>query len=438
MKHLMEKVINQITDQNAEADLMFSSAKTLKMSAQKNTISTYNVSSSQILGVRVIKDGRVGLSYTESLDDESLKLLVKQALQNAETTEINAHEKILDLAGTLEDELFLPEEEVSIAVKTEKALLLEDGVKKLDHRVTAVPYNSYSEQDYLSHYLSSRGRFTTYRDKSYSITSSAVMDENGKKSNYYDFHTAHVFNDLNFQKVIDTALFHSRNLLLEKTLPTGKYNVRFTEDSLQSLFNCFSNFYSAKSAMDQMNPWTNHIGSEVISKDLSIIDHPLFERSFRTSKFDSEGVERKPLSLIEDGVLKSFYHNSVTANHYKTQTTGHAARSASSPLGVYGTDLLIKGKNTKPLPEKYLEVIQMDGLYSGANRVTGAFSVAVKGYIWERGERVGTFGNITLSGKFMDLLRQVEVTGTDLMSSTDESFFSVPLMFYDISIAGSN
>ncbi len=436
MKNLMEKVLNQVTDQKAEADLMFASSKTLKMSAQKKAISTYNVSSTQILGIRVIKDGRVGLSYTESMDEESLNLLVKQALQNTETTEPNAHERILNLSGSLSDELSIPEEEVSIALKTEHALELEEGVKKLDPRVSSVPYNSYSEQDYLSHYLSSKGRFTTYQDKSYSITSSAVMDDKGKKSSFYDFQTAHVFKDLKFQKVIETALFHARNLLEEKSLPTGKYNVRFSEDSLESLMNCFSNFYSAKASIDQMNPWSNKLGEEVISKDLSIIDHPSFERSFRTSKFDSEGVERKLLSLIEDGVLKSFYHNSVTASHFKTQTTGHASRNAGGPLGVYGTDLLIKGKNVKPLPDKYLEVIQMDGLYSGANRVTGAFSVAIKGYVWERGERVGTFGNITLSGNLMELLKNVEVVGDKLLASTDESFFSVPLIFHGVSVAG--
>jgi PmbA protein len=189
--------------------------------------------------------------------------------------------------------------------------------------------------------------------------------------------------------------------------------------------------------MDQMNPWANQQGRAVISKDLSIIDDPMFERSFRTSLFDSEGVERAKLKLIENGELKSLYHNSVTANHFNTKTTGHASRSAGGPLGISGTDLIITGKNVQAGPDKYLEVIQMDGLYSGANRVTGAFSVAIKGYVWEQGERRGSFGNITLSGNITDLLNHVAVTGPDLLASTDMSFFSVPLIFFDVSVAGA-
>lgn len=437
MKKIMERVINEITDHKAEADLIYSTSKSLSMSAQNNEISSYKVSSSEILGVRVIKEGRVGISYTESLDEESLKFMIKHALQNAEVSEPNPDEKILLLNGHIADEEKIPEAEVDIAVKTKKALELESIVKMMEPRVVSVPHNGYSENEYKSMYLSSRGRSTSYFDKSYSISSSALLDEKGKKANYHDFNMAKTFEGLQWNKVIETSLFHARNLLEEQSLPTGKYEVKFSEDCFKQILDCFSNIYSAKSAIDKVNPWAQKLGQEVISKDITIIDHPTYEYSFRTSLFDSEGVERKPLTLVKDGVLQNFYHNSVTANHFKTTTTGHAARSAGSSLGVYGTDLIISGKNKKDLPSRYLEVIEMAGLYSGANRVTGSFSVAIKGYLWEGGERVKTFGNITLSGNLLEMLKNVDVVGQGLEPSTDHSFFSVPLIFHSLSIAGS-
>jgi len=437
MKNVMDRVINELTDHKAEADLFFSTSKSLKLSAQKGAISEYKVSSSQILGVRAIKDGRVGISYTEALDDESVSLLIKQALQNAETSEPNTDETIMHLTGEIRDELNKPEAEVSINIKTQKALELEGKPKAMDSRVVAVPYNSYSESDYYSHYLSSRGRSAIYTDKSYSITASALMDDKGKKANFYDFHSAHTFNELKWDKVVENSLFHAKNLLEEQSLPTGRYAVMFNTDSLKELIGCFSNFYSAKSALDKMNPWGAKVGEEVISKDLTIEDHPLFDKSFRISRFDGEGVERKPMYLIQDGVLKNLYHNSVTAKKMNTKTTGHAVRGPSSSLNVTGTDLIIRGKNKKPLPQKYLEVIEMAGLYSGANRVTGNFSVAVKGYMYENGKKTMTFGNVTLSGNLIDILKRAEVVGEELLTSTDESFFSVPLIFDGISIAGA-
>lgn len=437
MKNIMEQVMNQVTDHKADADLILSTSKSLKMSAQNGSVSEYKVSSSQMLGIRVIKNGAVGISYTEALDADSLKYMVKQAIQNAESNEANPNEKILELTGSVSDEMTYAENETDISLKTQKALELESIVKASDSRVVAVPYNSYNENEYQSFSLTSKGRATTYSDKSYSITSSALLDDKGKKALYYDYNIAHTFNELQWNKVIETSLLHARNILEAKTLPTGKYAVRFTTDSLKSLMECFSNFYSAKSAMDKVNPWANKLGEQVISADLSIEDQPLYAQAFRVSKFDSEGVVRKPLALITNGKLNSFLHNSVTANYFKTETTGHGSRGAASSLNVSGTHFIVHGKNKKPLPAKYMEVIQMDGLGSGANRVTGDFSVAVKGYLWENGQKIMTFGNITMSGNLIEMLKNVEVVGTELEASTDSSFFSVPLMFNDLSIAGT-
>lgn len=436
MKDLMEGLLRDLKSHEAQGDLIFSTSKSLKMSAQKGSISEYKVSSAQILGLRAIKDGRVGISYSESLDKESLKVLVKQALDNALVSEKNLTETILEDSGEISDEADYPEAPVDISFKVQKTLELESGVKKLDPRVVAVPYNYYTESEYSSLYLNSQGRVGTYKDKSYSIVTTALMDDHGKKANFDDFHISHTFSDLEWERVAQTAYEYARDILTEKGLPTGKYHVKFDVDCLKSLLDCFSNFYSAKSIIDKVNPWSEKLGEVVTSKDLSIEDQPLYKNSFRISKFDSEGVLRKPLTLIEDGVLKSFYHNSATAKHFKAKTTGHASRGPSSSLNVSGTDLIIHGKNVKPMPPKYLEIIQMDGLYSGANRVTGFFSVGVKGYLWENGEKVMTFGNCTLSGNLLELLKNVEVTGLDLVSSSDRSFFSVPLIFHDLSIAG--
>lgn len=436
MKHLMENVLDRLSKHNAEGDLFYTTSKSLKLSSQKGALSEYKVSSAQILGVRAIKDGRIGISYTEALDDESVNLLVKEVIKNAEMSAENHHEKILNISGSLSDEVYYPEDFVDIKEKISKALELEAKPKMLDSRVVAVPYNAYSESENHQVYLNSYGRFTTYKDKHYSVASSALMDQLGKKANFYDYHLARSFHDLNWDKVVQNSLYHASHLLEEKTLPTGKYSVKFNSDCLKNIIECFGNFYSAKSAIDKVNPWAEKIGQEVVSKDISIIDHPLYEKAFRISKFDSEGVERKVMPLVSDGVLKNIYHNSATAQYFKTQTTGHASRGAGSALNVSGTHLLIQGQNAKTAPAKFLEVIQLDGLYSGANRVTGSFSVGVKGYVWENGEKTMTFGNMTLSGNLSDLLNHVEVLGLDLESSTDESFFSVPLVFDGVSLAG--
>lgn len=437
MKTILERVISEVTDNKAQADVMLTTSKSLKMSVQNYLLSDYKVSSTQILGLRVIKDNKVGIAYTESLDDESLSTTIQQALENAETADENVYEQMMDLTGEIMDIKIPVMDEVSTEDKIKNVLELEAHPKRLDKRVQAVPYNGYSEQDVDYHYLSSKGRYGLYNDESFSIWSSVLLSEGEKKATYYDFHQAHRFSELNWKKVVENSLFHAQQILQEKTIPTGKYPVILTTDALSNLLGVFAGVFSAKSVKDKTNPWADKLGGIVASADITIEDHPLFPKTFRISKFDDEGVERKALKLVQDGELKSFYHNSATANYFNTTTTGHASRSASSSLGISGTTLVITGKNAKPLPQKYLEVIQMDGLHAGTNRITGDFSLPVKGFVWENGERVQTFGNITLSGNFYEMLKNVEVGGEELLASTGQSFFSVPLVFNDLSIAGS-
>lgn len=436
MKQVMEKVINQVTDKKAEADIIVSTSKSLKMSSFNAALSEYKVSSSQIMGVRVIKDQKVGISYTEAFDDESLKLMVKQALDNAENSETQLNQSLLELSGTGHDDAHYPEEEVSIADKTKRAIELETKVKAKDKRVTAVPYNSYGESEGESFYLSSKGRFTTFSDKSYNIVSSALMENGDRKENFYDFHSSHTYNGLEWDRVVENSLFHAANLLDGRKLPTGKYEVMFDPDQMTNLIGCFTNFYSAKAGIDKVNPWISKLGEQVVSKDLSFEDRPLFERSYRVSKFDSEGVERKNLHVVKDGILNSFYHNSMTARFFNTKTTGHASRGPGSSLDVYGTTFCITGKNKKSKPAKYIEIIDMAGLHSGANRVTGDFSMGVQGYLWENGERVHAFSGVTLSGNLIKMLNNVDVVGDELLGSRGNNFFTVPLIFHDLSVAG--
>jgi PmbA protein len=437
MKNLMEKIISEVTDHKAECDLILTTSKSMKLSAQNNSLSEYKVSSAQVLGIRLIKDDKVGISYTESLDEASLRLMVKEALENAATNDPSPHEKILQLSGEISDEILYHEAKVDIAEKIERVIELESSMKKADARVVAVPYNGYTENEYRTLYLSSRGRFVSELDSSHQIWTSALMAENNKKASFSDYSLTHLFKELEWEKISKTSLAHASDLLKERVIPTGKYPVYFTPDMLRNMMQVFAGLFSAKAVMNKVNPWGDKLGQQVASVDLSIEDQPLYEKSFRITKVDSEGLERRPLMLVQNGVLNSFYHNSLTANHFATQSTAHASRGPQSSLGISGTTMILRGQNIRPMPPSYLEIIQLDGLHAGTNQITGEFSLGVKGYLWRNGERTMTFGNVTLSGNFFEMLKNVEVTGQDLTATTDRSFFSVPLIFSGLAIAGS-
>ena len=189
-----------------------------------------------------------------------------------------------------------------------------------------------------------------------------------------------------------------------------------------------------------MNPFSEKLGQKVATSELSIIDVPQYRDAFFKYDFDSEGVKRSDLVLIQDGVLQSFYHNTSTAHYFKTKTTGHASRGPRSPLAVAGTNCLIQtGKTAESTIRngEYLEIHALQGLHSGANAISGEFSFGASGYLCRDGRRIQPVKGITVAGNYHKMLMQIKAIGDTLFANTDNSFFLPTIRFDSVAVAGN-
>ena len=99
MNELLKETCKRLVDlslaQGAdECDVILNKGESLSLSAQDGDIDKYKVSGSQVVGVRVIKDSKIGLSYSESFDDDALKFCAQSAVENAKNAEVNEFESI--------------------------------------------------------------------------------------------------------------------------------------------------------------------------------------------------------------------------------------------------------------------------------------------------------------------------------------------------------
>ena len=84
---------------------------------------------------------------------------------------------------------------------------------------------------------------------------------------------------------------------------------------------------------------------------------------------------------------------------------------------------------------KGLIITDFVGLHSGANSITGDFSLAAKGFYIEDGIKTHPVEQITVAGNFFTLLNNIEEIGSDLkfpMSSVG----SPSIVIKELSIAG--
>src|SRR5207237_8944090 len=139
---------------------------------------------------------------------------------------------------------------------------------------------------------------------------------------------------------------------------------------------------------------------------IRIVDDPLRKRGLHSGPFDGEGVAGRPLAVIEDGVLKSWFLDSATARELSLATTGHAARGVSSAPSPSPTNLHLEAGSATP--QELIADIE-DGFYvtdligMGANLVTGDYSRGASGLWIERGELTYPVSEVTIAGHLNDI-----------------------------------
>ncbi len=437
---LIQQIVADTIQQGAdECDVILTRNKSLTLSSFEQKIDKYQISSSQIVGLRVIKDKKVGLAASETLEESDLQHLIKQAIENARNSSSSPYQTIsnsLSRPNHQSHESDFRPDESTIEEKIEFAIALESSVKELDSSAK-VPYTSYYEVD-AEEFFANSLNITTYNHHNYFTGyNSALLQAAGNSATHFSMQCAERFKMLNAKQCATTSYDMAHNLLTATACSTAKYDVIFDINQLSKLFARFSSLFLGKSAMEGMNRWKEMLGKQVASKNLTIMDLPAYEDALIHWKFDNEGHPVGDVTLIQNGILESFLHSSETANYFKVQHNARSARSPKSGLEVLRSNTVIMpGSEENLYAGKVLKIIGLDGIHSGANVISGEFSFGARGILYNNGEVEQFVKGITISANFFELLSQIKAIGTKLEGNENRDFFAPEIRFDQIDVAG--
>ncbi len=165
----------------------------------------------------------------------------------------------------------------------------------------------------------------------------------------------------------------------------------------------------------------DNLNSQVASPLVSLVD---FANTYEGNicpvpvYVDDEGVKSKDVTIIENGMLKSFMHNKDSSRHFETNLTGNA-RAFS-----FSDEPLIRMRNTAILPgeSKLEDMISSveDGYYliktgNGQADSTSEFMFAVTmGYEIKNGKLGKAIFDTTISGVAFDMLKTVSMVSDEM------------------------
>ncbi|MCJ7448132.1 MAG: TldD/PmbA family protein [Bacteroidales bacterium] len=165
--------------------------------------------------------------------------------------------------------------------------------------------------------------------------------------------------------------------------------------------------------------FTGKMGQKVASDCFTMIDDGTLPNFRGTINFDDEGTQAQRNILIENGYLKGFMTDILSAKQLSMARTGNGRRESFRyiPIPRMTNTFIEKGKDN---PEEILastkKGIYVQSLSGGSvNPVTGMFNFTCReSYLIENGRKTNPVKGATLIGSCMDVISNIDAVGNDL------------------------
>ena len=168
--------------------------------------------------------------------------------------------------------------------------------------------------------------------------------------------------------------------------------------------------FSGEKAFRKDSYFSGKKGKKVADDQLNVYDDPTIPNGMGSVKCDDEGVAANRKALIRNGILNILLYNLETARRAKTKTTGSGFRnSVSHPLGSGPTNLVITSKNITHLDD--FKGIMVNSLIAmqNLNQRNGNFSCSIASGAFFNGEIGKPIKGCSLVGNFFDILKNVSL-----------------------------
>ncbi|MEQ1502373.1 MAG: TldD/PmbA family protein [Myxococcota bacterium] len=169
------------------------------------------------------------------------------------------------------------------------------------------------------------------------------------------------------------------------------------------------------------------LGSTIASEALTLTDDPTIPRGMGSRPWDGDAFAAKPMSVIEGGVLRSYY-----VSQYYARKLGVEPTTGGRSNWVVAPGMRSFAEIARDLPR----AIQVTGFLGGsANAATGDFSFGIRGVLLERGEAVASLSEMNVTGNLLRILRQLAEIGNDPW--TWSATRSPSMLFTDVRFSGT-
>jgi len=336
---ILKKVLN--CSRADQTEVLFLGEKiSLTRFANSQIHQNINKENAQI-SIRVILDKKIGVASTNNLSENSIKKTINSALA------------IAKLQKPDKDFVSLPRptkiKKINGFSKTtahcspiKRAWLIKEAIKEIK-KYNLKAAGAFSTSFNQIAVANSLGVLCYYPQ---TLSSFSLIASDKNSSGYVNF------TDLNFKKIKPKILAKEAAVKAIKgkdpiKIKPGVYEVFLEEYAVSEMLGYMAYLgFSGKSIEEGKSFLSGKQGKKVLGKNITIWDDGLDKRTLPLP-FDFEGVRKKKVVLIKNGVFKNRVYDSYSAQKQGKISTGHALPAPNS-LGAFPINLFLKnGRSSK-------------------------------------------------------------------------------------------
>ena len=412
-----------------EFEIYFLSNLNTSIKIYQGKIENFSNNQNQGISFRGMVDGKMGYSYSESLEDEDIDFLINEVIENASCIESLDKQFIYGEKANYTDTITYSSaiENLDTDLVKDFLIKMEEYALSIDERVKKVNFCSFAMGSGEKIIKNSKSLELHSKENICYTYISVIAEENGVVKTGSHFQLGRDFSKFNYKELSEVAVKRALNKFGTITLNEIPKTCVIENLAFSSLLGAMSNIFSAETVQKNISKLKGKLNESVASSIVTLVDDPFLKDGLANSSFDDEGVPTSYKEIIQDGILKTYLYNLKTAYKDGVSSTGNGIKgSYKGTVGISSFNLYIKpsdksfDKMIKNIKEGIF-ITDFAGLHSGLNTISGDFSLAGEGFYIKDGKIDKPLNQITISGNFFELLKNIK----DIASDIKFSFSSV-------------
>ncbi len=425
-------------------DLLIVEDESFSVQVRMRGVETVKNSQGKRLGLRVCLDRRSATTSTSDFSPESVSQLLDEAMAMAAATAEDPCGGLPEPEALAADlpELDLWDGEAGALPVPDRiglATVAEAAALDADPRIKNSEGAEFGNDEARVLLANSHGFCGEYRRSSVGLSVTPVASQDGQMQRDSWYTVSRRLRELQGAEAVGReAARRALRRLGGRKVSTQRVPVVFDPDIAAGLLRSLCGAVSGSAIYRDASFLAGKLGEQIASPLLTVVDDGRMPGGLGSRPFDGEGVPTRRTVVIREGKLSSYLLDTYTGRKLGMASTGNASRALSQPPSVGPTNLSIL-----PGPHPPEEIIRSvtRGLYIteligfGVNLVTGDYSRGAVGLWIENGELAYPVDEITIAGNLKEMLRQIEMIGSDL--EWRGTVASPTLKIAEMTVAGS-